>query len=407
MKSSSRIAIKVIFAVCIILITLGVIFVAVMFKPEAEKKELTQVLPAVEVLTAKREDIPVVLPSQGLVEAKRVTQLASEVSGKVTEVSPKFHAGGEFKEGEMLVQLDKADYEAAAAQATAALADAKLELDLEEARAEKAALDWKTLGSNKDPNPLTLREPQLISARAKVESAKSALERAERDLERTTVRAPYPCRIREIQAELGTYLSPGARVASLFSLGPYEVRLPVSLEDYSFLKTDPEGAPNAGSDLLANIGPGSFRWHGEIVRTEGEVERESRSIYLVAEVDAPQTPDGRLFQPGLFVQAEVEGVTLAGVFQVPFRAFHDLDTIVVVDPDNRLHFRDVKVARRAGEDALVTEGLKEGERIMITELADVIEGMKVRVANEDADAEDKAPALTDSSTDRPNPAPKP
>ena len=91
--------------------------------------------------------------------------LSAEIGGKVIFVSPKFDAGREFEKDELMIRIDATDYQAALAQAEAALADARVALDAELAKAEQARRDWKRQGNKDEPTALFLREPYVKSAK--------------------------------------------------------------------------------------------------------------------------------------------------------------------------------------------------------------------------------------------------
>ncbi len=373
---------KILLGIAILAVAGGAVFLLWLNKPKAEVAGLEKVLPAVEVLEVKSADRTMEVASQGVVEARKTTQVASEVAGRVVFVSNKFDKGGEFKEGELVIKLDAADYEAAVAQAKASLAEVKLALETEEARAEQAKRDWDNLGRAGAAKDLTLRKPQLVSARARVEASEATLKKAQRDLAKTEIKAPFAGRIRKIKTELGAYLMPSSPVVEYYTTEPYELRMPVSLDELQFVKNVKAGGCGASVKIVTVAGGELFTWKGEVVRNESEVERQSRSVYLVALMEGASEEVGVRLQPGLFVQAHIEGGVLKGGFQVPMKAFQDLDHILVVDENNRIEIRRVKVVRREGDMAIISEGLKQGERICLTSLTDVIEGMEVRIVEE-------------------------
>lgn len=378
---------------CLVAIGGGVAVTAGLYlsRPKAKVEPTEKINPLVEVVSVHSEEVDVKLPSQGLIEAKHMTTLAAEVAGKIIAISDKFEAGGEFAEGEVMLEIDSADYAANLAQSKSNLEEAKLALDSEQARATQAERDWKSLGNGEQASDLTLRKPHLVSAKAKIEAAQAAVAKAERDMERTKLRAPYAARVERTQADLGAYIGIGNPLASIYSVGPYEVRLPLSLDDFAFVEQSAEGQPQAAADLSVTAAGKTINWKSKVVRTEGQIERSSRSVYLVAEVAADKDA-ATLLQPGLFVEAQVEGVTLKGVFRVPLQAFHNLDHVIVVSPDNKLHFRAVEVIKRDGGDAIVGKGLENDERVLMTEMGDVVEQMTVRVREPktDADKDDEA-----------------
>jgi len=166
-------------------------------------------------------------------------------------------------------------------------------------------------------------------------------------------------------------------VADFDSTGRYEIRLPVSLDDYAFL----EAGSDAPVALSATIGGRDHRWQGRLVRTEGEVERSSRSVHLVAEITEDNEPRNAFLKPGLFLRAEVAGRPLKGVFEIPRRALIDASRLLVVDAEERLSVRTVRVLRGGRDTVCIDDGLKSGERVCLTSLSAPVNGMQVRVVN--------------------------
>lgn len=229
---------------------------------------------------------------------------------------------------------------------------------------------------------LTLRKPQLASARARLEASKAALEKAGRDLSRTEVQAPFAGRIRQTKTELGAYLKPGSPVVEYYTTEPYELRMPISLDELQFVKNVKQGGRGAAVEIVTAAGGELFTWKGEVTRNESEIERSSRSVYLVALMEGKSEGEGIRLQPGLFVQARIEGGMLKGAVEVPMKAFQDLEHVLVVDDKMRIRIRRVRVVRREGDVAIIAEGLKEGERVCLTALSDVIDGMEVKIVDE-------------------------
>ena len=82
---------------------------------------------------------------------------------------------------------------------------------------------------------------------------------------------------------------------------------------------------------------------------------------------------------GLFVDAVIAGRTVDGLVSVPRGALRSDNSVMVIDEDNQLHFRDVSVFKLSDTDVLISEGLASGERISISPLQFVVEGMPVTV----------------------------
>jgi RND family efflux transporter MFP subunit len=376
---------KVLVPILIVGAAMGVFSVMVQFKKPAEQIEAPRTLLSVQTLTAKPQNITLTLPSQGIIDAQRVTTIASEAAGRVTAVSPKWNIGEQFDENEILVEIDPSDYATAVTQAEAALADARSSLASEKARTEQALREWEKVSQGVKPTDLALRKPQIESATSRLKAAEASLLKAQHDLERTKIRAPFSGRIRTLRIDLGSYLTPGAPIAEFFSLGTFEVRLPLSLDDYAFVKHS-QTDPAIPVQLKTSFGGSPVSWTGKIIRTEGEIDRASRSVYLIASVEASQPANSDILKPGLFVHAEIEGQTLDNVFPVPRSSFLDEKHLLVVDSQNRIRRRAVTVVRQTGSHWLVSEGLKAGELVCITTIAAPVDGMEVSINSQSPDA---------------------
>ncbi len=359
-------------------ITAGGIFLLVKFMPEATKEERQRVVVGVEVMEAKREDIDLTIYSQGLVSPVVETVATSELSGLVSKVAPNFKAGGSFTKGDVLLELDATDWLAALSLAQAEESAAKLELEMERSRKAQAERDWKELGGSREQSELARREPQMEAAEARLAAATKAVEKAEKDVARTKLVALYDGRVRSVATDIGSYATPGAQLAELYGTEAFEVRLPVSLNDFAFVDIH---APGEAVTLRTRVAGKVQEWKARILRTEGQIDRASRSVYLVAGLEAGEDGFTRedVMAPNLFVEAEVKGRTLQGVVRIPRRAFVDTGKVLVVDAENRLRFREVEVAHEAAQEIYVSSGLKDGERICVTALAAVVEGMEVRI----------------------------
>lgn len=366
-------------ALLILIVASALLIVLVLTKEDPEKKEQRELVTSVRVQAITPSEHRVEIRTQGVVSSLREVRLAAEVGGRVVDKAPQLLVGGAVAKGQVLLQIDPADYEAVKARAESALAEAQLALEQEQAMAEQAVLDWRKLGRG-EPSDLVLRKPQLVAAKARVESARAELQRAGRDLERTLIRAPFDARVRAVSVEVGTVLAPGTPVAELYSGNELEVRLPFSLLDYGFL--DP-GTPTPVI-LEARVGGQPRTWRAELVRLDGEVQRRTLSAYGMARV----LPDeqGGLPPVGLFVEATVQGPMLEQVVVVPRSAVRGSGE-VWVEQKGRLERREVTVLRSTSRELVVRAEFQDGDQLVLTRLAAPLVGMKV----EALDAEDVEP----------------
>ncbi len=381
LEESRHIAVRAVVSFLLVILVLGIAIglAVVLFitGPKPEKADDGAPLPPVETMPVKIRDYPVEILTRGMVESRRETRISAELAGRVAGIGDGFRRGGRVRQGELLVSIEPADYVAALATARSALADAELALAQEEARSEQARLDWERLGNNRAASPLVLRVPQLAAARARVDSTMAAVVRAERDVERTSIHAPFDASIRSVAAEVGTVTRPGEPIAELFADNDLEIRLPLTLEEFGFLETRADGGIDGTITLSATLGGRDHEWAAEPVKIDSEIDRSTRSAHLIARV--LPNGDGTLSFPpvGLFVAARVTGTTLGEVAVVPRRALREGGEVIVVTPENRIEFRAVEVARTTRDLAVIRSGLAAGERICLTRLNAPVAGMEV------------------------------
>lgn len=378
------------------ILCVGIMGAIIMVKsrPEIEKKEVTFPPPLVRAQTIRLQNVQLIVNSQGTVSPRTESELFAQVAGQVITVSPAFARGGFFSKGEVLIRVDPRDYEFAISRLKADVAQAKLRLAQEEGEASVAREEWEKLGEGEEANPLVLREPQLAQARAALEAAEAALKQVELNLERTRIRAPFDGRVRSKNVDLGEYVGPGIPVATIYAVDYAEVRLPVPDDQMAYLDCcidyrgqDPSNL-NIDVILKANYAGQQHEWEGTIVRIEGEIDPRTRMVTLVARVDNPYSPPEEGNRPpfavGLFVDAEIKGRFVENVAVIPRLALRGKDRVLVINGENRLHFRNVGVLKADAETAVLSSGLADGERLCLSPLETVVDGMHVRVMEEQA-----------------------
>jgi RND family efflux transporter MFP subunit len=357
-------------------------------RPRVETIRPEAVAPLVRVMEVKAADRRFSVHSQGTVTPRTSSTLVPEVAGRVTFTAPEFESGGFFRTADVLLRVDPRDYELALVRARARVAAAELLLRREEEEAEVARDEWAAIGEG-EPAALVLREPQLAEARSAWDAAVAERERAELDLERTAIRAPFDGRVREKSVDVGQYVAPGTPLGRIYSVDFAEVRLPIPDSDLAFIdlplgyrgddgwRNGPEVA------LRARFAGQQHEWKGRIVRTEGELDPRSRMVHVVARVSDPygrgDDPGRPPLAVGMFVEAEIAGRLAEGVFEIPRSALRGESQILVVDGESRLHIRDVVILKTNREIAVIGSGLEDGERICLSPIETVVEGMPVRV----------------------------
>ena len=385
--------IRVLLPIAALLIGLAAAVAVIKARPTVDRQQAAALPPLVRVIEAQPTNLRLLVRSQGTVEPVVESTIVAQVAGRIEWVSPDFAEGGFFNRGDKLIQIDSRDYEVIVSQAEAQVAQAQVRQQLEQAEAELAREEWQELGTGSS-NPLALREPQLAEARAAVQAAEAALEKARLDLERTAIRAQFDGRVRAKLVDLGQFINRGTPVASVYSTQAAEVRLPVRKDDLLFVGLDPslrlesKGTSKPAVALRARIGGAEYEWNGQIVRTGSEFDANTRMLPLFARIDDPQRRQagaaGTPLPMGLFVDAEIEGIDLQDVYVLPRSAIRDDSRVLVVDGESRLRTRDIEIVRLERDRALVKTGLAPNDLVCVSQIEAVVDGMSVRTQIEDS-----------------------
>ncbi|PSJ18778.1 efflux RND transporter periplasmic adaptor subunit [Nitrosomonas supralitoralis] len=364
--------------------------------PQADQQENIVKPLSVQYIQVKPERRRMDVRSQGRVMAQTEIDLVTGVSGNIVKVSPQFVSGGFFKKGDLLVSIDPAEYDLRVAQAQARVMEAQYQLTREEAEAEQAHDEWQQLGQG-DPNPLSLRIPQLKEKRAKLAAEQEELRNARLLRQRTDIRAPFNGRVRNKEIGLGQYIDEGRILGRIYSSDMAEVRLPISTQELAFINipdllNQNQATPKTTVQLTANYQGQQQTWLGHIVRSEGVIDQDTGMIIVIAQVADPfgltilnnQAVDEKsptaILPVGLFVEATIEGRWFDDLVVLPSGALHKDQYVVIIDPENRLRFRSVVVFKREREQVIIKGGLNEGERILTAGFHHPVEEMEVTPA---------------------------
>ena len=369
-------------ALLVLAVGVGVAALIVATGPATVKQPSRPDLPVVQATPVQPRWVQMTVRAHGEVMPKTESNLVAEVAGRIVSVAPAMVSGGFFAKDDVLVEIESVDYRVALEQARARLASRRSDLDTAEKdfeRLEELAETQFVSESARDA-----ASNQLAVASAALRSAQASLERAERDLARTQITAPYDGRVRTERLDVGQFVNRGETIAALYSIDYAEVRLPIRDVDLAFL---PLSLANRQSDepppkarLRAEFAGGEHFWVADVVRTEGELDPLTRMVNVVAQVPKPYEPAGASppLTVGLFVEAEIFGNWVEDVFIVPRTALQEGGKVYVVADDGRLSFRDVAVLRRTGETLYLQGELESSEVICLSPLANATEGQRVR-----------------------------
>lgn len=363
--------------------------------PEAKRRPPERPVPIVEAERFTPQSYTVKLQSRGTIMPRTQSTLIPQVSGRIVDMGIHFRDGGFIREGEVLLEIERTDYELALTIARADLASARLTQQEERAQAKQAQSDWKKLGMTGKPDDLVLRKPQLAKAQANVASAEARVQQAELDLTRTQIIAPYDGRILQKQVDIGQVVSPTTQLATLYASDIAEVRLPLTDKQLGMLSL-PEATPdhdldkiaNAKPDtivdLIADLGGAEWRWEGRVVRTEGTFDTRSRQLSVIAQVADPFRSRDDAKPPlkiGQFVRAEIQGYTLENVFVLPRQIVSGDGVVLIMDENNRVERRPITILWQTADSVITRDAISADDRLITTPLPYSLNGMQVRTAS--------------------------
>ncbi len=373
----------------VLIIIAAVLFamLMVMSREAPEKVEQEEKAFLVNAKPVALENLNFKVEAQGTVRPKVQTVLSTQVSGKVVALSDAFVEGGMFKKGDVLVKLEQADYITDMKAAEAELARVKAALEEEQARGKVAEVEWRSVKNSVAPE-LGLRKPQLAEALANVRAAEAELERAQRNLDRTLIKAPYDGLVKTKDIDVGQYLTVGETLGTVFGTDIAEVRLPLTDNDLAYLNLNDSALPVS---LTARVAGKNHVWQGKLVRSEGVLDEDSRVIYGVVEVKDPyvriSTNSQAPLRFGRFVRAQITGERADNIVVLPRQLLRLDGSVIVVKADMTLKITHVNVVRADEENVYIDQGLEQGDLIATSVIPNPYDGMTVRLPSDHTEQE--------------------
>lgn len=337
--------------------------------PGASPAAANAAAPLVAVIRPSPAAHQVRVESTGSAAVRSYVDLVPQVSGRVVETSPSLRNGGEFDAGEVLIRLERRDFELALAQAEADVDSARADLELRQAESAAAIRNYDLLNPGKPVPPLVAKRPQIAQAEARLAAAIARRDVAATNLERTTYTLPFGGRIVSSSAEAGQTLTAGQPFGRGYALDTVEVVVSLSPADLSRL------APVQGRPVRM-IADGDVR-EGVVDRLAAE--RDSRSRFTRAFI---RFVDGAPpLVPGTFVTVEIDGPTVSGTLALPESAVQVGDSAWVV-MDGELRAQPLQIIGRT-DGGFIVEGFDIGAGVVAGAVPAAREGLAVRVQEAD------------------------
>jgi len=385
---------KIILPVAILACSLLVFYVLIRNPQRLEPVEPEQALTTVRVVAVETQQVNLEVSSQGRVQASRRVSLSAAATGPVAWISPSLVAGGYFESGQVILRLDSSDYqntlERSRSSVDQAEADALHAMNELQRNRELAA---RRLISESQIQDL---QRQSDNTAGRVRDAKASLAQAELDFARSEIRAPFATIVESSSIELGQHVNRGQVLASLLSADEVEVRLPLAISQLGYLdiplgfrgELPPEISPDVA--LSGMFGGQMLSWKGRLVRTEAGIDASNNTVQAVVRVLQPvlgvepmaHSGEDLTAVPlpvGLYVNAAIKGRSVDNIVILPRSVIRGSNRVVIVDAESRLRFRELDILRLENERVLIQGGLRTGERVLLSPLQAIVEGMSVQV----------------------------
>jgi RND family efflux transporter MFP subunit len=347
----------------------------------------TQVKPPTEVSvsTVTGIDEPVTVEATGSFQADESSDVAPEASGRVTATP--VDVGQFVRQGAVLVRIQGVDVNLRLDEARAAAARAEANVKLAESQnalAQTTAQRYAALLATGDVSQTVADQARtqaetavqsVNTARASLAEARAQLALAEKAVADVVVAAPFSGYISDRKVSLGEYVQPSTAVVTLLRIDPLRLQLTIPAVQAAQVK--------AGQTVVARVDAYPDRaFEGRLTAVNPAIAAESRAFIVEARVP---NPDATL-KPGMFAVATIDQGRTERALLVPRRAvIEDVNTnsqrVFVLDAENKARLRVVQLAARQpqGDAVKILAGVKEGERVATTNLAELYDGAAVAV----------------------------
>ena len=328
----------------------------------------------VAISDAIARDVPVYIDAVGKIVAREVVSIQPQVSGRVTKIH--FTDGADVKSGDVLFTIDPRPFQAQLQQAEANLAQGQAALNL-------AKINFARVASVTDPRAVSrqdydAKKNAVEVAEAQLQQGRAAVDTARLNLDYCTIRAPIAGRAGQRLVDLGNVVT--ANSTSLLVIQ----RLDPIYADFTVTENDL-------TSVQRNMAQRSLKVEvrlpdqedqpraGQLTFLDNSVQEGSGTVKLRATIDNKD----RRFWPGRFAKIRLVLDRMKNAVLVPADAPQMSakgSFVYVVKPDSSAELRLVKIGQRQGDLVVVEQGVKPGERVVVSGQLGVTPGGKVRVA---------------------------
>ena len=360
-------------------ITVLLATILIQTRPQAIASKETKILPRVETIVAEERSITPSYTLSGRLQPIKTSELEFEVEGQI--VARYVEPGVYVRQGQVLLAIDKGDYYDAYIQAEARRdsVSAQLEYDKEllnltmenVAMQQREVARAESLSSQQhiSPSLLESEKKQLVDFRSQQVTLQHSIKKAEidlvlnnsllnhaqRDLQRTSLSAPFSGTVNEVMVEIGDYVSKSKKVVRLVDLSQYDLILNVSNSQISTLE-------------LSSVVPVTVakqNYQGTLVALQENPDPETNTHKVKIRLT-----DSDL-QAGATAQAILKGQRYEKAISVPVTAIQYIDGqpfLFVVNDNNIVESREVSLGMRVSDTIVVEQGIKAGELIVARDI---------------------------------------
>ncbi len=343
-------------------------------KKSTQAAGLPQFAPLVTVTRATTHDVPVYLEEIGRSGAFESVTVTPQISGRIMERS--FEDGAELKKGQLLFTIDPRPYQAQLDSTQAQLAQSKAALDLAKTQLKM----YDSIANTRAVSQMDVETKKNTVAvdEAQVQAAEAAVENAKLNLEYCYIHSP-------IDGRAGMRLVDVGNVVQTNSTGLLLIqRLDPIYADFTVTEADlPEVQRQLARGTLQALvripaDPPNRARQGKLTFVDNTVQNATGTVNLRATIANAD----HHFWPGQFLGVTLVLATAKGAVLIPNQATQISQQgpyVYVVKPDDTAELRLVTLGQRQGDDVVVTKGLADGERVVVTGQLTVQPGGKVHV----------------------------
>lgn len=325
----------------------------------------------VETQVVSLGDVPAGITAFGRVTSSQPISLTAEVPGELMAGTVPFQPAQDFSKGDLLVKIDdrqaQLDLKSAKSDLLTSLATVLPEIKsdfpneyqiwqsyFDECGFEKSLADLPETDN---------RKIKLFLSRFNVYKLYFTVRDLEIRLSKHFFYAPFDGSIVRAELRLGSTARAGTRLGDIISMEDLEVEVPVSAEDIRWIDFD-----RAVKFTSSEIGG---HWTGKIKRVGSSIDTRTQTVPVYIAIDSEASD--RLLN-GVFLQAEIPGMTIENAFNVPRSAVYNENNVYTIT-DGKLAPRSVEIARRETETIIVNGGLESGDTLVVELMQGVATGM--------------------------------